>query len=108
MVLARATLSTITPTAMVLRRPLLYLFERALRDHPQVGQGSVALHRVPFQYLCNVFSAFMITTVGKEAAGFFQYKFHIDDGTLIQFTHCATSLGACRKTSSFASNSQVL
>jgi hypothetical protein len=71
-----------------------YLFERALRDRPQYGQGSVALHRVLFQFLCDVFSTFMVTPVGEDSANFFQHRIHIGYGTLTQFTHCATSPGA--------------
>jgi hypothetical protein len=76
-----------------------------LRDSPQYGQGSVALHRVLFQFFCNVLSTFMVTPVWEDAAIFFQHSIHIGDSTLIQFTHGATSPGATVATS-FASNSQ--
>src|SRR4051794_829473 len=39
----------------------------------------------------------MITAVRENAAGFFQCNFHICEGTLIRFDHCATSPGACTK-----------
>lgn len=73
---------------------MLNLFERALRDSPQCGQRRVTLHRVLFQFLGDVFSAFVIAAIAQGVAGFFQNRFHVGYRPLTQFTHCATFPGA--------------
>jgi hypothetical protein len=76
-------------------RPLLrYLFERAMSDGPQSAQGGVSLLRTELQFLRDVATAFVVATVRKDAAGFFQDEIHVCNRPIIQSGHGATSPGA--------------
>ena len=65
-----------------------------MRDRPQFAKRHVSLARTKLQLASNETAAFVVASVGKYAASFFENEVHIRDSAFIQFSHGATSSDA--------------
>jgi hypothetical protein len=65
-----------------------------MRDRPQFAKRNVSLARNKLQLAGNETAAFVVASVRKYTASFFENEIHIRDRAFIQFSHGATSSGA--------------
>ena len=65
-----------------------------MRDRPQFAKRHVSVARTKFQPASNETAAFVVASVRKYAASFFENEIHIRDSAFIQFRHGTTSSGA--------------
>jgi hypothetical protein len=58
-----------------------------MRDRPQFAKRHVSVARTKFQLAGNETAAFVVASVRKYAASFFENEIHIRDRAFIQFSH---------------------
>jgi hypothetical protein len=69
------------------RLPRGQSFDQAIRQGAQSIQCSVSFSCTEAQLFCDIFSAFVVTTVRKNAASFLQGNFHLGDRSFIDPAH---------------------